>query len=46
MDEHIRGTAGVGHLRDKVRGTRLKWFGHMKKIKSEYFGRRMLEMEL
>ncbi|KAK3541125.1 hypothetical protein QTP86_015736 [Hemibagrus guttatus] len=45
-NEYIRGTAHVGRLRDKVRETRLRWFGHVQRRESEYIGRRMLDMEL
>ena len=30
----------------KVREARLRWFGHLQRIDSEYFGGRMLKMEL
>ncbi|KAK3530487.1 hypothetical protein QTP86_024399 [Hemibagrus guttatus] len=43
---YIRGTAHVGHLGDKVREARLRWFGHVQRRESEYIGRRMLDMEL
>ncbi|KAK3526298.1 hypothetical protein QTP70_022688, partial [Hemibagrus guttatus] len=45
-NEFIRGTAHVGHLGDKVREARLRWFGHVQRRESEYIGRRMLDMEL
>ncbi|KAK3522601.1 hypothetical protein QTP86_027161, partial [Hemibagrus guttatus] len=45
-NKYIRGTAHVGHMGDKVRETRLRWFGHVQKRESEYIGRRMLDMEL
>ncbi|KAK3531918.1 hypothetical protein QTP70_034419, partial [Hemibagrus guttatus] len=45
-DEYIRGTAHVGHMGDKVREARLRWFGHVQQRESEYIGRRMLDMEL
>ncbi|KAK3508719.1 hypothetical protein QTP70_004259 [Hemibagrus guttatus] len=45
-NEYIRGTAHVGRLGDKVRETRLRWFGHVQRRESEYIGRRMLDMEL
>ncbi|KAK3510844.1 hypothetical protein QTP70_022787 [Hemibagrus guttatus] len=45
-NEYIRGTAHVGHMGDKVRETRLRWFGHVQRRESEYIGRRMLDMEL
>ncbi|KAK3541916.1 hypothetical protein QTP86_008098 [Hemibagrus guttatus] len=30
-NEYIRGTAHVGRLGDKVRETRLRWFGHVQR---------------
>ncbi|KAK3522491.1 hypothetical protein QTP86_015882 [Hemibagrus guttatus] len=45
-NEYIRGTAHVGHLGDKVREDRLRWFGHVQRRESEYIARRMLDMEL
>ncbi|KAK3537128.1 hypothetical protein QTP70_002141 [Hemibagrus guttatus] len=45
-NEYIRGTAHVGHLGDKVREARLRWFGHVQRRESEYIGRRMLDMKL
>ncbi|KAK3536218.1 hypothetical protein QTP86_000195 [Hemibagrus guttatus] len=45
-NEYIRGTAHVGHLGDKVREARLRWFGHVQRRESEYIGKRMLDMEL
>ncbi|MCJ8733973.1 hypothetical protein PDJAM_G00230070 [Pangasius djambal] len=45
-NKYIRGTAHVGHLGDKVRGARLRWFGHVQRREGEYIGRRMLDMEL
>ncbi|KAK3521729.1 hypothetical protein QTP70_015847, partial [Hemibagrus guttatus] len=45
-NEYIRGTAHVGRLGDKVRESRLRWFGHVQRRESEYIGRRMLDMDL
>ncbi|KAK3507796.1 hypothetical protein QTP70_000404 [Hemibagrus guttatus] len=45
-NKYIRGTAHVGLLGEKVRETRLRWFGHVQRRESEYIGRRMLDMEL
>ncbi|KAK3510097.1 hypothetical protein QTP70_026828 [Hemibagrus guttatus] len=45
-NEHIRGTAHVGRLGDKVREARLRWFGHVQRRENEYIGRKMLDMEL
>ncbi|KAK3573055.1 hypothetical protein QTP86_012304 [Hemibagrus guttatus] len=33
-NEYIRGTAHVGHLGDKVREARLRWFGHVQRRES------------
>ncbi|KAK3546076.1 hypothetical protein QTP70_020445 [Hemibagrus guttatus] len=38
-NEYIRGTAHVGRLGDKVRESRLRWFGHVQRRYSEYIGR-------
>ena len=42
----IRGTAHVRGFEDKVRETRLRWFGHVQRRDREYIGRRMLDFEL
>ncbi|KAK3532039.1 hypothetical protein QTP86_003554 [Hemibagrus guttatus] len=34
-NEYIRGTAHVGRLGDKVRETRLRWFGHVQRRESD-----------
>ncbi|KAK3523575.1 hypothetical protein QTP70_002484 [Hemibagrus guttatus] len=34
-NEYIRGTAHVGHMGDKVRETRLRWFGHVQRREIE-----------
>ena len=31
---------------DEAREARLRWFGHVKRRKDEYVGRRMLDMDL
>ena len=45
-NEHIRETVRVGHFGDKVRETRLTWFGHVQRRESEYIGRRTMKMKL
>uniref|UniRef100_A0A7N6BLF9 Cell adhesion molecule L1-like b n=1 Tax=Anabas testudineus TaxID=64144 RepID=A0A7N6BLF9_ANATE len=45
-NKHIRGTAHVACVSNKVREARLRWFGHVQRRHSECIGRRMLEMEL
>ncbi|XP_051814292.1 serine/threonine-protein kinase NLK isoform X2 [Acanthochromis polyacanthus] len=44
--EYIRGTAHVRGFGDKVRESRLRWFGHVQRRESEYIGRRMLSFPL
>ncbi|KAI2660071.1 hypothetical protein H4Q32_022673 [Labeo rohita] len=44
-NEYIRGTAQVGQLVDKVRETRLRWFGHVQRRDEGYVGRKGLRME-
>ena len=44
-NEHVRGTVKVGQIR-KVRESRLRWYGHVKRREDAYVGRRVLEMEL
>ncbi|KAK3548137.1 hypothetical protein QTP70_004872 [Hemibagrus guttatus] len=34
-NEYIRGTAHVGHLGDKVKEARLRWFGHVQRRETE-----------
>ncbi|KAK3534112.1 hypothetical protein QTP86_002221 [Hemibagrus guttatus] len=36
-NEYIRGTAHVGHLGDKVREARLRWFGHVQRRETCFF---------
>ncbi|XP_061605912.1 uncharacterized protein LOC133466337 isoform X1 [Phyllopteryx taeniolatus] len=45
-NELIRGTAKVRCFGDKIRESRLRWFGHVQRRNSEYIGRRMMRMEL
>ena len=44
-NEYVRGTAHVGWVGDKVRETKLGWFGHVLRRDAGYVGRRMLNME-
>ncbi|KAK3510484.1 hypothetical protein QTP70_009161 [Hemibagrus guttatus] len=37
-NEYIRGTAHVGHLGDKVREARLRWFGHVQRRERDMLG--------
>ena len=45
-NEYIRGTARIAKLGEKIRGARLRWYGHVKRREAEYVGRRTLEMEV
>lgn len=45
-NEHISLTARVRCPADKMRVTRPRWFGHIKKRNSKYISRRMLGMVL
>ena len=45
-NEYIRGTAKITKLGEKIRGARLRWYGHVKRREAEYVGRRALEMEV
>ena len=45
-NEQVRGTVKVGQVRRKVRESRLRWYGHVKRREDAYVGRRVLEMEL
>ena len=42
----IRGTAHVRRLRDKLRESRLRWFGHVQRREENYVGRQMLQMSI
>ena len=44
-NEYIRGTAKIAKLGEKIRGARLRWYGHVKRREAGYVGRRTLEME-
>ena len=45
-NEFIRGTAKVRRLGDKLRETRLRWYGHVRRRGEDYIGRRILRMGL
>ena len=45
-NEHIRGTAQVRRMGDKVREARLRWYGHVQRREEEYVGKKVLKMEL
>ena len=44
-NEHLRGAVKVGRISRKVRESRLRWYGHVKRRDDAYVGRRVLEME-
>ena len=43
-NEYVRGTAKIAKLGDKLRNARLRWYGHVKRTKEDYVGKRMMEM--
>ena len=43
-NEYVRGTAKIANLGDKLRNTRLRWYGHVKKREEDYVGKKMKEM--
>ncbi|XP_065674133.1 uncharacterized protein LOC136091077 [Hydra vulgaris] len=45
-NEFIRGSAHVACFGDKVRESRLRWFGHVQRRQESYIGRKVLGMEL
>ena len=45
-NEYVRGTAKIAKLGDKLRGMRLRWYGHLKRREEGYVGKRMIEMAI
>ena len=45
-NEFVRGTAKVAKLGDKLRGTRLRWYGHVRRREEGYVGKRMVKMTI
>ena len=45
-NDHIRSTVKIERLGMKMRGGRLRWYGHVMRRDQEYVGRKMMEMEL
>ena len=45
-NEHIRGTTGVVQASKKITEKRLKWYGHVRRMKDEHIVRRMLDVEI
>ena len=44
-NEYVRGTEKIAKLGDKLRGTRLRWYGHVKRREESYVGK-MIEMAI
>ena len=45
-NEYITGTAHVDSMKNKVRETRLRWYGHILKRKNSYVGKRMIAISV
>ena len=45
-NEYVRGTAKIAKLGDKLRGTRSRWYGHVKGREEGYVGKRMIKMAI
>ena len=45
-NEHIRGTTRLVQASKKITKKRLKWYGHVKRMKEEHIVRRMLDVEI
>ena len=45
-NEHIRGTAIVVQASKKITEKRLKWYGHVRRMKEEHIVRRMLDVKI
>ena len=45
-NEHIRGTTRVVQASKKMTEKRLKWYGHVRRMKDEHIVRRMLDMDI
>ena len=43
-NEHIRGTTRVVQASKKIIEKRLKWYGHVRRMKGEHIVRRMLDL--
>ena len=39
-NEYVRGTAKIAKLGDKLRNARLRWYGHVKRKKEGYVGKK------
>ena len=45
-NEHIRGTTRVMQASKKITEKRLKWYGHVRRMKEEHIVRRMLDVDI
>ena len=45
-NEHIRGTTRVVQASKKITEKRLKWYGHVRRLKEEHIMRRMLDVDI
>ena len=45
-NEHIRGTTRVVQASKKITEKRLKWYGHVRRMKEECLVRRMLDVDI
>ena len=45
-NEHIRGTTRVAQASKKISEKRLKWYGHVRRMKEEHIVRRMLDVDI
>ena len=46
QNEHIRGTTRVVQASKKITEKRLKWYGHVRRMKEEHIVRRMLDVNI
>ena len=45
-NEYVRGTAKIAKLGDKLRGTSLRRYGHVKRKEEGYVGKRMIDLAI
>ena len=45
-NKYIWGTAKIRRIGEKMRGERLRWFGHIKRREESYLSRRVMEFEI
>ena len=45
-NKYVRGTAKIAKLGDKLRGTRLRWYEHVKRREEGYVRKRIMEMAI